>query len=78
MNQMTSTKIALILRPEEVLILPIPETEEESGNFTVDLTCNETGDYLFTSFGVKEFDQVALIKLRDYLNELIELNKETE
>jgi hypothetical protein len=49
----------------EVLLIPIPHDSVETENFTIELIGNENHEYLFTNFQVKEFDQVALIKLRD-------------
>jgi hypothetical protein len=66
----------LVVRPDETLLLPIPENEGPTGNFEIELIGNENDDYLFTRFCVREYDQDALIKLRNHINELIELNKD--
>jgi hypothetical protein len=73
---MTPTMFAILTHPTEVLLIPIPHDSVETEDFTIEFIGNENPEYLFTNFQVKEFDQVALIKLRDYLNELIELNKD--
>jgi hypothetical protein len=51
-------------------VLSIPDEHD----FEIELVLNEDSEYLFTIFKVEEFDNIALTKLRNHLNDLIRSN----